>query len=67
MTINAPAPDRLTRLEEVEMSDFEAEILEGLKLKAGLVWSCPEDLGWINPEGEPCEECGRTQEESATE
>ncbi len=57
--------DELTRLYEVA-DDFEADVLDGLRHKAGLIWTCdgPHADGqpgrWTQPTGTPCEWCGRT-------
>lgn len=59
-------PDRLSRIEELDLSNFEAEILEQLKEQAGLVWTChglpgTEHLPWTMTEGTNCDECGMPQ------
>lgn len=54
--------EALRRMYE-EATDGEASILDDLRHRAGLVWTCDgphaSECGWDNAEFEPCELCGR--------
>lgn len=55
--------DRLDRLYEVA-DDYQADVLDELSHKAGLVWTCRRhDPPWTNQAGEPCEKCGQGEKE----
>lgn len=48
--------DELSQMYD-EASDGEAAILDGLRIRAGLIWACPE-CGWHNPSTDAfCESC----------
>jgi hypothetical protein len=56
--------DRLDRIERLDLADHEFEMLDRLKERAGIVWTChgvpgDEHLPWTMDENEPCEDCGR--------
>ena len=49
-------------------TDYEMAVLDELCERAGIRWTCSgssetHNHPWTNPEGEPCELCGRTKEE----
>jgi hypothetical protein len=52
----------ISRLYDVA-DDFQTGVLDELREKAGIVWTCPV-APWTNPKGETCDDCGRTEEEA---
>jgi hypothetical protein len=59
--------DPIDRLYEVA-DDHESDVLDALRERAGLIWTCygphkPKDPeAWTNQAGQPCEVCGKYKE-----
>lgn len=45
------------------VTDEELHTLDRLAIRAGLIWVCPVNA-WNNDKGEPCSDCGMTEEEA---
>lgn len=55
--------DRLDKLYEIA-DDYEVAVLDELAHRARLVWTCRRhDVPWTNQVGEPCEQCGKREDE----
>lgn len=52
--------DELTRRLYDAANDHEAAMLDDLRDRAGITWTCPASP-WTNPKGETCDDCGRTE------
>lgn len=58
--------DDVTRRLYDAADDDEANTLDRLRDRAGITWTCPIEP-WTNLKGEPCEDCGRTEDEARAE
>ena len=55
--------DQVRRMYDVA-DDHEADILDALRDRAGITWTCWV-RPWTNYKGTTCDDCGRTEAESS--
>jgi hypothetical protein len=59
----ADGADALTAQLYDVADDYECDVLDALRTKAGIVWTCPVN-SWTSPKHAPCDDCGRTEAEA---